>query len=100
MLTWVVVSIAVLLVAVAAIVWAWPKIRGYFKDSETIFLARLTSLVGFIATVAAGMDWSPFVSLAQDGGFDAKQAMWLGVFLIAQGVAFELARRARDPDMK
>lgn len=99
MLMWLLVGALILAACAAVLMWKWPAIRAFFKDSETIFLARLTYVAGLVIAAGAGMDWSPLLALAQDGGFDPTQAFRLGVFLFAQGIILEIARRARDPEL-
>ena len=71
----------------------------WFKDSETILLARVQSAIGFVVAVLSGLDWWPLINLASDGGFTQKQAVSLGLVLLAQGVVTEVARRARADDL-
>lgn len=66
----------------------WDKIKAWFRDSETIFWARLQMAAGTIWTVLVATDLSPVL--------DAK---YLTYWLIASGVITELARRSRATDL-
>jgi hypothetical protein len=60
------------------------RIRAWFKDSETIFFARLQLLAGAVWGTLTAMDLSPLL-----------EPKWLTVWLIFSGVVTELARRSR-----
>jgi len=66
----------------------WSKIKTWFKDSETIFWARLQMLVGVVWTVLITVDLGPLLSPKA-----------LAVWLIVSGVITELARRSRATDL-
>lgn len=66
----------------------WSKIRRFFSDSETIFLARLQMVLGIAWEIAAAVDWSPVVP-----------PKYLPYYMIAAGILTELARRARADDL-
>jgi len=67
--------------------------KDFFKHSETIFIARCTALIGFTTAVLGALDWSPLLSMNLDTGFNRKQVIWLGMIMIFQGIATEVARR-------
>jgi hypothetical protein len=69
----------------------WQRIRAWFKDSETIFLARLQMLVGILWSVLPTIDPTLFQSLVGE--------RWFGMFLIVWGVITEIARRRRAKDL-
>jgi hypothetical protein len=74
-------------------VW-WEEVKAFFKYSETIFVARLQSLIGLLTAVVATVDWSPvFNLLGIDTGFSYKQTFWLGIGLFFKGIMDELLRR-------
>lgn len=77
----------------------WNAIVKFFSDSETIFLARLQGLIGFLVAAAGAMDWSPLIGLASGGGFNRSQVISLGVVLLLQGIVTEWARRRRADDV-
>jgi len=77
----------------------WQRIKTFFKDSETIFLARAQALIGFVAAIAGAMDWGPLVGLASNGGFTRDQIVGLAVVLAVQGLLTEVLRRRRDPEL-
>lgn len=66
----------------------WSKIKAWFKDSETIFFARLQVLAGAVWAVLTAADLSPLL-----------EPKWLTVWLIASGIITELARRRRAGDL-
>ena len=62
--------------------------KGWFKYSETILLARTQVFLGFVLAGLANVDWtalSNFVSF--------KQSLSLAVGLVANGMLTEYARR-------
>jgi hypothetical protein len=65
----------------------WQRIRKFFKDSETIFWARLQMLIAAIITVLATIDPSIFSSYVPAG--------YLPIYIFVSGVITEMARRAR-----
>lgn len=69
----------------------WDRIRRFFKDSETIFLARLQVFLGGLLEIMVVMDPSLFLPLL--GG------EWFPFFLIVHGFAMEYLRRRRDDDL-
>lgn len=69
-------------------------IKNFFKRSETILLARIEVLVGFIIAACGAIDFSPLYQLfGETAGFTSKQVMWLGGASIFKGLLTELARR-------
>lgn len=69
----------------------WTKLKSWFHDSETIFLARLSAFFGAVLQVLDTMDPQSFSTLIG--------AKWFPVFLIGFGVLLEYARKRRDPDL-
>lgn len=70
----------------------WTKIKAWFHDSETIFLARLSTLFGVVLQVLDTTDPQMFATLIG--------AKWFPAFLFVFGVVLEYARKRRDPDLK
>lgn len=69
----------------------WTRIRKFFADSETIFIARLQMLIGAILYVLATTDPNllvPYIS-----------GKWVPVYLIGAGIVTEFARRLRAKDL-
>lgn len=66
----------------------WQRVKRFFSDSETIFLARLQVLAGVLWNVLPTIDPMLFQSLIG--------ARWFGVFLIVWGIIAEIARRRRE----
>jgi hypothetical protein len=78
----------------------FEEVKAFFKYSETIFIARLQSLIGLVMAVIGTVDWSPvFNLLGLDTGFSYKQTAWLGVGLFFKGIVDELARRRNSKEM-
>lgn len=67
----------------------WTKIKSFFSYSETILWARIQAAVGFVLAVAGGVDWTAVTS----NFANAKQALWVGIGLVANGVITEILRR-------
>lgn len=65
----------------------WQRTRAFFKDSETIFWARLQMAVAAIVAVVATIDPSLFASYVP--------AEYLPIYLFVSGVITEMARRSR-----
>jgi hypothetical protein len=80
-------------VAFAATVWLfWPKIGSWFRDSETLFWARLQVAAGAILGAVAVTDITP---IFQAFGL----AKWTPVYLVASGLLTEVLRRSRATDL-
>lgn len=73
----------------------WEDIKAFFAYSHTIFVARLTAVIGFIVSVFGIIDWSPLMSLNLSTGFSKAQVIWLGIITFLKGVTDEIARRAK-----
>lgn len=72
----------------------WQKIKDWFHDSETIFLARLWMLLGLLVEVIGAVD--PALLKQALGGINPSM---VGLILLVQGVIHEVARRHRDPNL-
>jgi hypothetical protein len=71
-----------------------PKLLNWFRNSETILVARLISLGGLITTFVGSLDLSPIWDLFKSGtDFTPKQLFWMGIGILGAGVAVEFARR-------
>jgi hypothetical protein len=68
----------------------FDRVKAFFKFSETILIARVEAIVGFLAIVFASLDWSPLFGITN---FDTKQVGYLGGLSLVKGVATEWARR-------
>ena len=66
-------------------------LKKFFKDSETILLARLEVLLGLAAGVVTYVDPALLVPL-----FPAE---WAPLVLVAHGLALEYLRRRRATDL-
>jgi len=69
----------------------WKRVKQFFLDSETIFLARLQALSGLLWIVLPAIDPYQFQSLIGE--------RWFGAFLIVWGLITEWARRRRATDL-
>ncbi|WP_166163067.1 hypothetical protein [Chelativorans oligotrophicus] len=70
----------------------WQRIKNLFHDSETIFWARLQSLIGVIATVLVAIEptmIAPYLPPA-----------WVPAWFIFNGLATEYLRKRRADDLK
>ena len=73
---------------------SWEKLKVWFKRSETIFLARMTAIVGFVTAAVGQFDWAPLWSFLSTGTeFTSKQLLWIGVSIAGYGLTMEIARR-------
>lgn len=73
----------------------WAKIKAWFKDSETIFWARLQMFGGAFLAALVAMDWSPI--LAAD--VPSRQQLFYAGVIFVQGFITEVLRRSRAEDM-
>lgn len=77
----------------------WDSTKAWFSNSETIFLARLSTLGGVVTTAVGTADWSPIWTLFQTGtSFTRQQIIMIGIGVIGAGLTLELARR-RNADL-
>lgn len=72
----------------------WDKIKKFFRDSETLFWARLQMALGAVVATLATFDFSSL----SDAALNSRQ-MWLGVAVFGQGVLTEYFRRRRATDL-
>lgn len=77
----------------------WARIKRFFLDSETIFLARLQLVVGVLFAGIAYADWSILLPLLK-GEFNRDQVIAVALFIAFNGIVTEIARRRRDPELK
>lgn len=66
----------------------WTAIRRFFKDSETIFWARLQVLVAFIVGIVTFVDPSLVAAVIP--------VEWVPAWLLISGIATEWLRRRRS----
>ena len=69
----------------------WQRIRDFFKDSETIFWARLQAFLGIAAAGLAAVDPSLVQEFLTPKTFAA--------YVFVNGVVTEIARRLRAKDL-
>lgn len=70
----------------------WSRIKRFFHDSETIFLARLWTILGVLAGV---------ITYVEPGVLrPVIPSDWFPVFMVIHGIAMEYLRRRRDRDMQ
>ena len=67
----------------------WENTKAFFKNSETIFYARLQVISGFFLAVFSGIDWTTVTMNLND----AKESLYVAIGLIANGVVTEILRR-------
>lgn len=70
----------------------WERVKAFFMRSETIFLARLQTLLGIISAAWLAMDHSAIAQYIE--------SKWIPVYLIGAGIVTEMARRYRATDLK
>lgn len=70
----------------------WQRIKSFFKDSETLFYARLQAALGLIAGILTYVDPSLLAGV--------MPAEWLPWFLLLNGLATEYLRRRRADDLQ
>jgi len=78
----------------------FQSIKDWFKRSETIFLARLEALVGFVILAFSVMDWSPLISIGMSTGFTWGQIYMLGIIMVIKGGVSEWARRINTKEIE
>ena len=66
----------------------WTKIKTFFKDSETIFWARLQVFAGVVFATLSTTDLTPLLP-----------PKYLTLWLVFSGVVTELLRRRRAVDL-
>ncbi len=69
----------------------WDSIKSFFKSSETIFWARLNSLVGLATTALTFVDPALVQPLLTPQNF--------ALYILLNGVATEYLRRRRAADL-
>jgi len=69
----------------------WQRIREFFRDSETIFWARLQMLGAAIIATLAMIDPMLFSSYIPTG--------YLPIYIFLSGIITEFARRLRAKDL-
>lgn len=74
----------------------WEKIKAWFKDSETIFWARLQVFVGVVVSVLTVVVADPNAIAAVHAMVEPK---YVPLYLIGFGVLTELLRRYRADDL-
>lgn len=77
----------------------WNSIKKWFKNSETIFIARLETAVGFLVAALSAIDWTPLMSMDFSQAFSWNQFTVIGLMLIVKGLISEWARRRNATDL-
>jgi len=79
----------------------YEGLKAWFHNSETIFYARMSALVGLATAAFGSLDMAPLWSLFGTGtAFTFKQVAWIGGLLLTQGVVLEIIRRRNAPELK
>lgn len=91
-----ILMLAAVLVAFAAFLLLrrsalWPRIVAFFKDSETIFWARLQMAGGLAAGILTYVDPAILGGIFPEG--------WMPWVILANGIATEWLRRRREEAM-
>lgn len=67
----------------------WENTKAFFKNSETIFYARLQVISGFLLAVFSSVDWTSVTMNLND----ARESVYIALGLIANGIVTEILRR-------
>lgn len=79
---------------------AYNKFWGFFKNSGIILAGWISSLIGILTIAFTSVDWSVLYALFSDpAGFTFKQAMSIGAFLLAQGIALVYIRKSNTKEV-
>jgi hypothetical protein len=74
----------------------WGKIKTFFKNSETIFLARVQMAIGAVGAVVTGL----MADARIDGAIQQiLKPQYIPYYIIALGVITEALRRRRATDL-
>lgn len=76
----------------------WDSVKSWFKYSESIALARLEALSGFLIAAIAGLNWEAVLSWDFSNGFN-KEFLFAGLGWFAKGLIQEWLRRRNDLSM-
>lgn len=76
--------------------WKWEAVRAWFKDSETIFLARLQVLIGSVTAAVTGFLGDPNINSAVQAILNPQ---YIPYYIIGLGIITEIARRLRAKDL-
>lgn len=71
----------------------WQSIKSFFRNSETLFLARLQMAIGAIAEALTYVDPAMLQPVIGD-------AEWFPWFVLLNGLATEWLRRRRADDLE
>ena len=66
----------------------WQRMKSWFRDSETIFWARLQAFLGFLAVVATFVEPAALEPILPPS--------WLPWVIVANGIFTEYLRRRRE----
>ncbi|WP_353640753.1 hypothetical protein [Mesorhizobium sp. WSM2239] len=69
----------------------WKRIKKFFKDSETIFFARLQVFIGVVAVIITYVQPEVLAPILPGG--------WAPYAVVAHGFALEYLRRRRAEDL-
>lgn len=87
-----------IMAAVACLAWLlWPWIKNWFRDSETLFFARLQMAVGALWWALVATDILPALNAL--GAVDPAFGKWVPLIMVAWGIITEAARRSRAIDL-
>src|SRR5690606_15031721 len=77
---------------------SWTAVKEWFSYSQSILIARLEVLAGFIIGVFSFIDWSAFTSI-DFTGITSSQLGLIALGLVIKGVISEMARRMNTVDV-
>lgn len=76
----------------------WDNLKSFFKRSETIFLARIESLLGLLVAGVEGIDWSAITQMDFTNAAGSRTALITGATMFMHGLVIEVGRR-RNADL-
>lgn len=74
------------------------RIKKFFKRSETIFWSYVQIVVGFLTGVLAAIDWTALTSRDWSQAISSKEALFLGLGIMANGIITYVLRSRNMKD--
>lgn len=77
----------------------YASVKAWFKNSESIFMARATAFGGFMLAAVDGIDWNSLLNLNLANIVHDKTVLISGLGIFAHGVTSEALRRRNATDL-
>lgn len=77
----------------------YQSIKNWFKNSESILVARVTAAGGFLLAAVDGIDWNSLLSLDLANIVHDKTVLISGLGIFFHGIISEAARRRNATDL-